>query len=266
MNFRKSPFFTAIILALLVITGITSVFAQTDSDSQVALLTGRHEAGTLGEFYLLSGLKQGQQLFVRVDRISGNLDPFGGLADTELDQSAPNQRFVVEEEQAIAAGRDPLQVLSTLANEFFLVWDDDSGTGYAAVFEWTIPADGDYQLFVTSTPVQDTFGEYRLLVGLNAPRVLSGEAEPAGRLDISRNAMATSSRQAIEKLTGRLTVKRSSTFVELPGMRAKDTFMRLLKRLRATLHRFSCWKTLAANPCAVPIFPASRPVSPLPIL
>jgi hypothetical protein len=73
-KFRKSLYFTAIILSLLMMTSITSVFAQQDSESQVALLTGRHEAGTLGEFYRLSDLKQGQQLFVRVDRVSGNLE------------------------------------------------------------------------------------------------------------------------------------------------------------------------------------------------
>ena len=118
-KFRKSLYFTAIILSLLMMTSITSVFAQQDSESQVALLTGRHEAGTLGEFYRLSDLKQGQQLFVRVDRVSGNLDPFAALADTELDLDALDQRFVVEEERALATGRDPLQVLATLANQFF---------------------------------------------------------------------------------------------------------------------------------------------------
>ena len=118
-NFRKSSYFTVIFLLLLIITGNTSVFAQQDSESQVALLTERHEAGTLGEFYRLSDLKQGQRLFVRVDRISSNLDPFVGLVDPGLDLAALDQRFVVEVEKAIAAGRDPLLVLSSLANEFF---------------------------------------------------------------------------------------------------------------------------------------------------
>jgi hypothetical protein len=56
-------------------------------------------------------------------------------------------------------------VSERLATAPLLAWNDDVEGHHAAVLKYRIPPDGDY----------------RLLVGLNAPEVLSGEIEPQGR-------------------------------------------------------------------------------------
>jgi hypothetical protein len=189
-------------------------YAQEGSQGQVQALTGRAAPGA-GSFYFLPDLKRGQTLYVYAQGISGNLDPLLLLADDTLDRFTVGEDFRTDVERAIAAGRDPLEVVPEFADQYFLAWDDDSGLGYAAALEYAIPADGDYKLAVITTPAKDTTGQFRLLVGLDAPAVLSGSAEATGDVIAVIDEANTQVNVATQVITGSLTVEDPATFYEL---------------------------------------------------
>lgn len=58
--------------------------------------------------------------------------------------------------------------------------DDDGGGGTNSALEFTIPEDGDYSIAITDCCASDAEGEFRLLIGIDEPAVLTGEAEPNG--------------------------------------------------------------------------------------
>lgn len=173
------------IIALGLAAGSGSARAQdgasgeTEEVQRVQALTGRVEVRAL-VFYTLPRLKEGEDLYVYMARTSGNLDPFLGLAGTRSKAENLREAFTADVDRVIDEGRDPLEALPEIYDNYFLVWDDDSGTGYDAAFEFAVPADGDYQLLVFRNPTKDTFGDYRLLVGVDAPAVLSGDAASSG--------------------------------------------------------------------------------------
>lgn len=148
---------------------VTTVFAEA-----VQELTGHLEAQDIAVFSLPS-LQQGHTLYARAEGTFGNLDPFLALVQLEtlLERIAPLL--------TPAHARTPVDVISErLATAPLLAWSDDAGGQHAATLEIQIPAAGDYRLLVTSTPAQRTFGDYRLLIGLDTPAVLAGTAEPSG--------------------------------------------------------------------------------------
>jgi hypothetical protein len=167
---------TAMLLGLVI--GAMPVLAQ-DEDSDPAgvrmqALTGYAEPEG-GVFYMIPDLKQGQTLYVYAAGTSGNLDPFLGLSDVRFDGAVLRDSFWSTVEEIVASGEDPLEAQPRVYSGFFDAWDDDSGAGYDAALTYEIPEDGDYQLLVVGSPSTDTFGGYRLLVGVDAPEVLTGE-------------------------------------------------------------------------------------------
>lgn len=210
-----------IILSSIVGT-VPSAQAQEEEEAgAVQRLTGQIDP-TGRDLYNLPDLEAGDQLTVYVAGTTGNLDPFIGLADDTLNQETLGDEFVGLIRQVIAAGRDPLEALPEIADTFFLAWDDDSGSGYDAAFEFRVPEDGDYKLVVASTPTKQSFGTYDLLLGLNAPEVLEGEADPTGDL-IAEFDEAESRRIAVQEKTDTLTTDRNSTFFVLEKLNAGET-------------------------------------------
>ncbi len=205
----------------LIIFSLGVAYAQQGGAVQV--LTGEVKVDG-GVFYLLPNLKRGQIVYVYASGMSSNLDPFVALADNKLDAVALRKEFRADIEQAIAGGRDPLEVVPEFADTFFVAWDDDSGTGYDSSFEFTIPADGDYQLLVTGTPTPDTFGNYRVLIGLDAPKVSTGQAEPTGDIIAIPDEVDTTGLTAVvEEVTGSFTEDKRTTFFVLKDIDAGDT-------------------------------------------
>jgi hypothetical protein len=209
-------------LLLSLATGFIPAYAQEGSQGQVQLLTGRAAPGA-GSFYLLPNLKQGQTLYVYSQGTSGNLDPLLLLSDKTLDRFTVGEEFRTDVEQAIAAGRDPLEVVPEFADQFFTAWDDDSGLGYAAALEYPIPADGDYKLAVITTPAKNTSGQFRLLIGLDTPDVLGGSAEVTGDTIAIIDEENTQANVAVQEITGTLTAEDPATFFELNPVKAGDT-------------------------------------------
>ena len=116
-------------------------------------------------------------------------------------------------------------MITELADELFLVWDDDSGEGYAAALEFQVPESGNYQLVIYSSPGTDTesLGEYQLMVGINEPEVITGEAQPteAQILELE-GIISADSRVAVENFTGSLTQNKPSTLFKLKNFNAGD--------------------------------------------
>jgi len=207
------------VLALSLLLGVPPVHAQ--EGGMVQELTGHLDPG--GEaFYRLPNLRAGDTLYVHLKRTSGNLDPWLALADTRLEAESLTEALSAEVEQVIAQGQDPLQALPGIYDQFFVAWNYDSGGSYDAALQFRVPADGGYQLLVNGTPTGFTFGDFRLLLGRNAPQVLSGHAEPTGDLIAILDSEAAQMRVAVQEITGTLSLENPNEFLTLERLRAGD--------------------------------------------
>jgi hypothetical protein len=200
------------------------------SERAVQVMTGRIDADT-GHQYVLAGLKRGDALFVRAQGISGNFDPLLFLLRPEIDFETLGQKFLAKVEQARASGRDLLSVAAEMMAEISLAWNDDASSGYAAAITFNVPEDGDYRLVVRSALAGPTYGGYRLIVGLNAPEALSGQAKDTGRRLAFLDRKASRLDVTVQEVNGTLPAGKPATFYRLNPVSAKDT---LYVRVEAT--------------------------------
>jgi hypothetical protein len=230
---RISTCFLIFIALSLYISASTAVVAAGTLD-RVELLEGHIEPGAT-IVYTLPGLEEREKLYVYVEGTSGNLDPFVALVAGDLDLSPrvtadgtisqPVKDILTDRvNDAISRGRDPLSILPEVANEFALAWDDDSGPGNTAAFEFLVPSDGDYQLFIISTPFKKTFGDYNLLIGINEPEVLTGVAEPTGHTIAVLNRDASRINVSVQEITGEITAKNQSFYYTIKEIHHGDKF------------------------------------------
>ena len=210
----------SLVLTLMLAAGVIPGHAQERKSVQV--LTQRIEAGEL-HFYQLPDLNAGETLSIYALGTSSNFDPFIALSDESLDPSVLKETFFAEVDQVIASGEDPFAALPQIAGALFIEWDDDSGGGYDAVFSKRILEDGDYQLLVSSSPGRRTFGDYTLLIGINAPEVLTGDALPTGDGIAVLDRAASEIGVAVQEKTGSVTVDKPSSFLTLNPIEAGDT-------------------------------------------
>ncbi|MEA3293758.1 MAG: hypothetical protein U9P81_02115, partial [Euryarchaeota archaeon] len=220
-NYRMWTFALLIIIIVYMTFCITLVHAK--DGNAVQELSGRIETED-GVFYTLPDLKQGETLYVYAKGVSGNLDTFIGLSDCMLTGANLSESFLSQVNQMIAEGRDPLVALPAIYNSFFTIWDDDSGAGYDAAFAFVVPEDGEYQLLVTRNPTMKSFGDFSLLVGLDAPGVLSGDAIPTGDEIAFLNETAIQQGVRVQKITKTLTLKKPEVILNLKPLKAGDTF------------------------------------------
>jgi len=178
-RYQLLAFITAIAISLLWAVQIT--LAQDDDDFQpkVQELSGLLRKDTIAVYSLLN-LIEGQQLYVRMENTFGNLDPFLMLFPGDTNPEDIAGEFTDAIDLVIAEGGDPLETLPVIFDDVALIWNDDISGSYTAVFQYTIPADDTYLLSASSAPFTDSFGSYRLQVGLNEPDVLDGSARPTG--------------------------------------------------------------------------------------
>ncbi len=102
-------------------------------------------------YYDLFDMQAGDTLYVYAETLDGDLDTYIGLGDINVEE--------------IFAEND----------------DIDYPDNLNSAFEYTFTADGDYSIAITAA-VEGTEGTFRLLIGLNAPDVLTGEAAPTDDL------------------------------------------------------------------------------------
>jgi hypothetical protein len=127
------------VLALFLLLSATLARAQetppATGEGEVQILTGSIEQGTEA-FYLLPGLKDGDQLYVyATGGPAGNLDPFLGLSATSYTADELQASISADVGEMREQGLDPLEFLPLVYSSHFVAWDDDSGPGYDAVFQ-----------------------------------------------------------------------------------------------------------------------------------
>ncbi|MEA1979059.1 MAG: hypothetical protein U9N80_14305 [Chloroflexota bacterium] len=220
-NLLATVLVSSLVITLILAAGVVPGHAQERRSVQV--LTQRIEAGDV-HYYQLPDLNAGETLSIYVTGTSGNFDPFTALVDGRVEPSVLEESFFAEIEQAVASGQDPFAVSPQIASSLFVAWDDDSGGGYDAVFSKRIQEDGDYQLLVSSSPGRKTFGDYKLLIGINAPEVLTGDALPTDDDGVAiLDRAASEIGVAVQETTGSVTVDTPSSILTLKPIEAGDT-------------------------------------------
>ncbi len=228
-SIRRWPRWLSLLLIFVASTVVTLGPVAAQEEGSVQELTGTIDAGEV-ILYRLADLQKGQRLYVYGQATSGNLDPLVGVVKAETDPDALESAYEAALDRTIAEGVDPLVAAENVRDEFLLAWDDDGGGGLTAAMEFEVPADGDYRLLIAGALSHlggQTFGGYRLLVGLDAPGVLKGDAAPPGASTDDAIAVldeeATPPGAGVQEISGTLTVDRRTTFVVLNRMRAGDT-------------------------------------------
>lgn len=207
-----------VLLVLLVMVG--TVAAQEGGAVQEIL--GRLGAEG-GDLYRLEGLQEGQVLYLYAESTGGNLDPFIMLADGDADVPALQEIYRTQLADALAAGEDPVLAIPAIVGQITRAWDDDSGRGYDAALVVEVPADGDYLLFIVSAPLSDSFGSYRLLLGLGVPQVLELDVEPTGDIIAVPEFGVLERTTAVQQAVNTLEDGRTSTFYELNELQPGQT-------------------------------------------
>ena len=245
---RKHRFSVALILLLILLPITTNTYAQ--ESGQVQELTGKINPGKFRS-YLLPDLRQGQTLYVYAAGTSGNLDPFVGLVDTNFELQMALVEYGAELDRLVAEGLDPLLAVEELRDQFLLEWDDDGGGGLASAFEFPVPGDGDYRLLVAGSLSYlgvESSGNYRLLLGLDAPQVLTGQAEPTGHEIAVTDAETIQLEVGVEELTGTLSEEKSSTFVNLRDFEVGDSLSAYIEATSGDLKPVLVLRNFARKP------------------
>jgi hypothetical protein len=221
---------------LLVLTTTAQAQEQVDAadNGRVQELTGYVAVGD-NVFFTIPALKQGETLYVYASATSGDLDPFLALSNERIGSETLNEAFWAEVERVIDEGHDPLEALPQIYRSFFVAWDDDSGEGYDAALQYLIPADGDYQLLVSRTPARDNAGHYRLLIGVDAPQVLAGQAEPTGHRLAAFDAASSQFQISVQEIRGTFSPPSIDRILPLRELRESDTVYAYAETISGTL-------------------------------
>jgi len=219
---RKDKIIALLILSLFILLNLIAVPGSSQTEGSVQVLTGHLDPGEIA-VYTLPSIMQGQTLYVYAAGTSGDLDPFTALADAKLNARGLNVEFLERSNRQIAEGMDPLGAARKVANSLFLIWNDDMGEGYTSAFKYSIPSSGSYQLIVASSPAKETFGDYTLILGIDAPQVLNGQSEPTGQTLAFLNTSESSNNMGVQELRGNITAKDASDSFWLRKMRPGDT-------------------------------------------
>jgi len=186
----------------------TRVSAQEGGEEKLVAVQEIHGRLRLDNqiYYLLPDLRAGEKPYIYAGCVSGNLDPFIALMDREDDPVEVIAALYADVTELVGDGGDPLALLPTLAGRYFLVWNDDGGQGYDAAFSYVITNDGDFRLLLNSL-IKETFGDYRLLIGIYQPGVLSGQAMTTGDTLAFYDVEASQSGKAAQEIAGTLDAK-----------------------------------------------------------
>ena len=141
---RYRLFALTLILILTMLTVVTITFAQESPPVQEILDSVGGESITV--YYDLFGLKAGQTIYVYAE--STEFDTYLIFCDIDC----------VEQFAA----------------------DDDSGGDFNSALQYTVVQDGDYSIAIRDCCNQSGSGQFRMLVGINAPDVLTGVAQSTG--------------------------------------------------------------------------------------
>jgi len=190
----------------------------------VQLLEGRVTDPGQFEFYRIEGLRRGQQLFVRADGTSRNLDPLvallrSGLTPEDFNRDAHEQRITM-----LKQDYDPIEITRLILDPSSQIWNDDYQGRHHAAFVTQVTSDGDYWLVLGSSIARRSTGDFRLLVGVDAPEVLTAEAGDSGSTFVVAATESTMPEKRIVVATGELQPGQPLRYYYLADLPAGQTF------------------------------------------
>jgi hypothetical protein len=217
---------SACILFLLIASLLTAGSAAAQ-DEAVAIqkISGRLEPDEFNA-YVINNLQAGDRLTVSMRATSGNLDPAVGIMDTAEPVEEVMARYQADAQQLSAENENVAQALEELRGKYFLAWNDDGGTGYAAALEFTVPQSGDYRVITAaslSALGRATFGDYELLVGLNTADTPDFETQPVGAPFVEREQGAWGISPAVEEVAGSISDENPVFSLSLADIEPGDT-------------------------------------------
>ncbi len=212
------------LLTLVIIVFVPLASTQAQEAPAIQELNG-NLAPSQVDVYRIIGIEKGQTLDVFMENTSGNLDPVLSILPADENFLATLESFKIAVADLVSSSETPLLDLPALRDQYSLAWDDDSGPGYSAALEFTAPSDGDFYLLVSSSlsaAGRSTAGDYRLLLGIEAPQVLDGSAEPTGAV-IAVQDQAVLGTQLVQEYTGSLGENKPSLAIKLNDINPGDT-------------------------------------------
>jgi hypothetical protein len=213
-----------IIVLMMIILIVPLSLVQAQSTSGVQELTGSLAPDQL-DIYLLAGLKKGQTLDALMENTSGNLDPILSILPADKNLATTLESYKKAVADLITTSANPLADLPALRDKYTLAWDDDSGPGHDAALKFIVPNDGDYYLLANGSLAaagRSTFGNYRMLLGLDIPGVLDGTAQPTGAT-IAVQDQSVLAAHLVQEYTGTLNKDNSSLLIKLRDLNPGDT-------------------------------------------
>ena len=213
---RKNKLQITLVLLMILTLGIQNLVAL--ELPKVEILTENLQLDE-SHYYNFIDLKKGDTIYINMERISGNLDPILGITKDRSDFTLFEDFYTQHIPKSLEKGLDFTEILPDFANDYFLVWDDNSGKLSDASLTYQVQEDGNYQLIVAGSYYQlrrddkyyNTFGQYRLSIGVNAPEVHDGEAKSTGHNLVSQIGRFN---HRIQEVSGEIAEDRK--FVEFP--------------------------------------------------
>lgn len=194
-----------------------------ESTSRIQILEGRISA-TGRQLYRVVDLKKGESLFVHAKATSGHLDPLIALIRPDIDRNELDRESLDELVKTLSRDHDPIEVTRQIMERYALAGSDDAAGHYYAAFSVEIPEDGEYWLAVGSSLARPSAGTYRLVVGVDAPEVLSASPESIGTAFVFAEKDAGALERGIVSVTGELTSDQVVRFYYLEDLAAGQTF------------------------------------------
>ncbi len=212
----------AIFATMLLVAPLPLAAQEEEEAGQVQVINDRIFVDER-HYFVLPDLKQGDILTVAMSNVTGNLDPILFLSTPEVFTEELLGEMRAELAQRIEAGEDSVLAMSEILVANSLAANDNFGTDSSAAFEYEIPEDGDYLLLALGALMNETAGEYELVVGINAPEILAGQARSTGDeiafLDKEASGIAT----AVQEIWGELTVEQDRWHYTIPHVDQGDT-------------------------------------------
>jgi hypothetical protein len=241
-------------------TQLAQAQGEDTSEPQVQILSGLLGADTIAVYRLLN-LEEGQHLYVRMENTAGNLDPFLMLFAGDIRSQIIYDQFINEIDQVIAEGGDPLVSLPEIFDEISLAWNDDYQGSFNASFDIPILEDGNYFLLASGAPGVGSFGSYRLLVGLNEPKVLDGTARSTGANIAVIDPSISRGSVSIQEVTGMISEEEPANTYTLRPFSAGETVYAYVEATSGDLKPVMALESFNGKPLRVSNISGTEPIA-----